>query len=213
VRNELQEQMRGVLSSDVESDARNLKQPAVFRAYLTELRAAIDAKTHMRAQPVAPAADDPRMAATLQVMPHLASYEAAKENGTAALLPVDSIRIYNRIDYQRQLIDSSFREWHEASVALAALDEQSVDSPGTLELGEGVTAPDLTALSPTELSDYLRAVATLLKRTDLLADRYKLFDSLCQAARKGARTEEELIRSSLQILEASGWSGNWMVSP
>jgi hypothetical protein len=40
--------------------------------------------------------------------------------------------------------------------------------------------PGLDALSPADLEEYLRLVATLIKRTDLIASRIGFFDAECQ---------------------------------
>jgi hypothetical protein len=48
-------------------------------------------------------------------------------------------------------------------------------------MGEVSTAPDITKLSRAELVKYLNAVAALIKKTDLMVDRYRLFDRECQA--------------------------------
>ena len=78
----LQEQMRAVFETNLINDRRNLKQFATERAYLTELRAAIDARLHGQTQSPAPAAQDPRIGATMHVFPSMAPYDAAKQNGT-----------------------------------------------------------------------------------------------------------------------------------
>jgi len=59
------------------------------------------------------------------------------------------------------------------------------------------TAPDLTKLSRPELVEYLGVVAALIKKSDLMVDRYRLFDRECQAILAGARDEDALIRAMI----------------
>jgi hypothetical protein len=62
-------------------------------------------------------------------------------------------------------------------------------------MGGVSTAPDLTKLSRTELVQYLSVVAALIKKTDLMVDRYRLFDRECQAILDGVRDEDALLRA------------------
>jgi hypothetical protein len=64
---ELEEQMRGVFTSDLASSAENSRQLVRLRAYLTELRTAIVARLQSNADISAPAVDDARMATSLRV--------------------------------------------------------------------------------------------------------------------------------------------------
>jgi hypothetical protein len=57
------------------------------------------------------------------------------------------------------------------------------------------TAPDLSKLSRTELVEYLTLVAALIKETDLINARYRLFDSECKAVLDGVRDEDALLRA------------------
>jgi hypothetical protein len=62
-------------------------------------------------------------------------------------------------------------------------------------MGGVSTAPDLTKLSRAELVDYLSAGAAPIKKTDLMVDRYRLFDRECQAILDGVRDEDALLRA------------------
>ena len=52
--------------------------------------------------------------------PSLAPYEAAKENGTIALLGSQRIGLYNRIALQRDLLLSVYEHWFEELAAVDA---------------------------------------------------------------------------------------------
>jgi hypothetical protein len=75
---QIEQQMHGVFSDNVSSDADDLKRLA-----------------------------------------SMAPYESEKENGTVALLPVERIRIYNRLYFQRQLLVTLLQNWQAATLALA----------------------------------------------------------------------------------------------
>jgi hypothetical protein len=188
----LEAEMHAVFESDAKVDDEDLRKLGRFRAYLAELRAAIQARLEGKASPSAPAADDPRMA-ILIIYPSLAPYEAAKENGTVALLPTDRLRLYNRISYARDLTGASRDRWYAGLTTLASFRERYVDSPGSLGIGEIAKSPDLGILSATELAEYAQIVSASIKETDLVGARLKIFDIECQAILDGARNELDLI--------------------
>lgn len=191
-RSKLEAEMRAVFESDIKVDEEDFKKLARFRAYLAELRSAIQARLDGRSSSAAPAVDDPRMA-ILIIYPSLAPYEAAKENGTVALLPTDRLRLYSRISYARDLTGASRDRWYVGLTALASFRERYVDSAGSLGIGEITKSPELEALSPTELAEYARLVAASIKETDHVGARLKIFDLECRAILSGARNEFDLI--------------------
>jgi hypothetical protein len=65
--------------------------------------------------------------------PSFAPYEAAKENGTIALLPAEEIRLFNRIVFQRELYDTERDHWLWSLVDLSAFHERFVDSRGLMQ--------------------------------------------------------------------------------
>jgi hypothetical protein len=194
LRDQLERQMQEVFAGDVKSDAASLKKLGNLRAYLSEVRAATIARLDGKGEPPPPPANDPRMTA-FAIFPNLAPYEAAKENGTVAYLPTARIRIYNRVAFQRELTATVREHWFDGLAALAAFNERYTDSPGDLEMGGVSTAPDLAKLARTELVEYLAVVAALIKKTDLMVDRYRLFDRECQAILDGVRDEDALLRA------------------
>jgi hypothetical protein len=191
-RSKLEQEMRAVLESDVKVDDEDFRKLARFRAYLAELRAAIQARLGSQLSPAEPAVDDPRMA-ILIIYPSLAPYEAAKENGTVALLPTDQLRLYSRLSYARDLTGASRDRWYVGLTALSSFRERYVDSAGSLGIGEIAKSPELGSLSATELAEYARIVSASIKETDIVGARLKIFDIECQAILGGARNEFDLI--------------------
>jgi hypothetical protein len=195
----LQEQMRAVFETNLINDRRNLKQFVTERAYLTELRTAVDARLHGQTQSPDPPAQDPRSGATLHVFPSMAPYDAAKQNGTIALLPFGPLSIYNRMDFQRQLLLTADAQYLVALRALSAFQERFADSAATLELGQISPSPDLALMDNNDLREYLTVLSTVIKDTDTLAARYQLFDSMNQSALTSPRDESELVERSLKL--------------
>jgi hypothetical protein len=196
IRDQLEEQMQEVFAGDLQSDADSIKQFDLLRAYLLQLRAAIIGRLDGKDGPMPPPANDPRMV-TFPVFPNLAPYDAAKENGTVAYLPIARIRIYNRVAFQRELAATVREHWFGGLAALAAFNERYTDSTGSLEMSSVSTAPDLMKLSRPELVEYLNIVAALIKNTDLLAARFRLFDRECRAILDGIKDEDALLRAIL----------------
>jgi hypothetical protein len=197
LREQLEGQMRDVFAGDLRSDADSLKKLGDLRAYLSQVRTAIIARLDDKEEPLPPAANDPRMA-SFTIFPNLAPYEAAKENGTVAYLPTARIRIYNRVAFQREPMATVREHWFDGFAALAAFDERCTDSTGNLEMGGVTTAPDLTKLSRAELVEYLSVIAALIKKTDLMVGRYRLFDFECQTILDGVRDEDAMLRAISQ---------------
>jgi len=193
LREQLEEQMREVFAGNLRTDANSLKQLGELRAYLLQVRTATLARLDGKQDPLPPPANDPRMG-SFTVFPNLAPYEAAKENGTVAYLPTARIRLYNRVAFQRELTATVREHWFDGLGTLAAFNERYTDSAGNLEMGGMSTAPDLTKLSRAELIEYLNVVAALIKKTDLMVDRYRLFDVECQAILDGVGDEDALLR-------------------
>jgi hypothetical protein len=194
LREQLEAQMQEVFAGDLRSDASSIEQLSQLRAYLLEIRAAVTGRLDGKQEPLSPPANDPRMVLFL-IFPNIAPYEAAKENGTVAYLSTARIRIYNRVAFQRELAAIDLEHWFEGLAALAAFNERYTDSTGNIEMGGVTTGPDITKLSRPELVEYLGVVATLIKKSDLMVDRYRLFDRECRAILAGVRDEDALIRA------------------
>jgi hypothetical protein len=191
-RAQLEEQMHDVFGFDQGLLVQAGDNQATFRAYLIELRAAIIALRDGKKGVAQPAADDPRMR-LFGGAPSFAPYEAAKQNGTIALLPAEEIRPFNRIVFQRELYDIERDHWLWSLVDLQSFHERFVDSPGLMNFSQIATAPDRTTHSPGELTEYLALVATVIKKTDVLMNREKLIYAIVTAVLGGVHTGQGLI--------------------
>jgi hypothetical protein len=205
-REQLEDQMRRVFETNLRRSEKTFKQLRAQHAYLVDLRAAISARLRGQSNFAAPAANDERMAA-FPTFPSLAPYEAAKENGTVALLSGNRIRIYNRVALARELAWTVRDHWFEGLSALEAFQERFVDSSGNLSMGEVVLAPNLVALSSADLTEYLTIVSALIKNTELLFARLFLVDKECRAILDGIRDEDDLLDKILRMPNGSILTG------
>jgi hypothetical protein len=90
--------------------------------------------------------------------------------------------------------------------ALTAFHERFVDSQGGPGYGRVAAGPQLQTLSPTDLGEYLKVVAALIKKTDSLLIRNRVFELECRAVLNGARNEKELTEQMRRELSAPGAS-------
>jgi hypothetical protein len=201
-RSQLEEQLHGVFQSDLQHDTENFQQLSALRAYLVELQAAVAARLDGPSSSPQPAVNDSRMA-TLPAFPSLAPYDAAKENGTIALLSSDRLRIYNRIAFQREIMSTVRERWFDSLGSIEAFQERFVDSPGSLEMGNIAIAPHIATLSPAALIEYRTIIASAIKLTDLFIARLHLFDSEIQAVLDGVRDEDEMLDKVRKKIAAS----------
>lgn len=198
-RHQIEEQLRPVFSADIASDGQDIKRLADMRAALTSLRADIERQRRGQHDKGIVAASPNRIVIVAVVMPGMAPYEAAKKNGTLALLPVQQIRMYGHIYFFRQVVMDALTQWRSATTDLAEFTERFNDYPDDAQIGGAVLLPDMTTLRPTDLDEYLRLVATLIKRTDMARSFLAYFSSDCQAILGGANDDVALTNRTVQL--------------
>ncbi len=207
-RNYLEQQMREVLEDDtkvIAFDAIGLK---AFRAYLVELQLAVNARRHALSTPAAPPANDPRSGINIG-LPSLAPYEAAKDNGTIALLANQRIRLYNRIALQRSLTLTVSNQWLDDLAAMNAFKKRFDPAAETTGLMGNFQSPvDLASLSAAELTEYQVLVGNLINRTDNLIVRMRVIDAECRAIVDGVRDENEMIEAVVRAMRSGSGQQN-----
>jgi hypothetical protein len=186
---QLEDQMREVFNDDVELVASDTKKLAGFRAYLVNLQSAVTARRHGQATAALPAVDDPRAAITVG-LPSLAPYEAAKDNGTIALLSSQRIRLYNRVAFQRDMLKTVYANWFEDLAAIGAFRRRFDFSPSNN--GPSGVQVGIDELSPTELAEYQALIGRLINRIEWMDMRLRVFGAQCRAILDGVRTENEM---------------------
>jgi hypothetical protein len=193
----IEAQMRRVLQSNLETDAGTLNRLSVVRTYLTELQVAIS--NHLQSQaPASARPPDYRRLHIFVILPGLAPFDAAKANGTVAWLPINRIRIYNRVVVARDLVLTIRDRWSLGFMALEEFQEQFVDSTGTIEGGGIAKAPDLSKLTAVQLGEYLQVVSALIKRNDALTHRLNILDFEFKQVLDGVADEEALVRAMIK---------------
>jgi hypothetical protein len=166
--------MREVFLDDVESDDRALHELRVGRDFLADLLVAIN--SHIENRPEKLASPDVRRLGGYTVSPNLAPFDVAKLNGTAALLPGERLRLFNRVAFALELLANARRDLYAAMDRLAAFHIRYVDSRGSIQAEKRVPGPDLDRLSVAELQEYSATVSTLAKAYDVMIERVRLID-------------------------------------
>ena len=195
---DLQQQMHDVLEYNLQADAQDFLLLADMRSSLLDIR------TRLNAQPGRPAptpsgrrmTDSPRLPNTALRLPSIAPYEAAKENGTVALLPSEDIRVYNRLALQRDFQIVDVREWNDSMRRLDSFEERFVDSSGDRLFLNEMPSLDLARLYTANREEYRALVADVIKNTDIVTARVRLFDFQCRAVLDGERDENKLYLKS-----------------
>ena len=194
---EIETQMTEVLNWDLQLNQKNFQQLDGFRAYQTELKAAINSRLQGGPRLPQPPVSDARSRNFLRY-PNLAPYEVAKQNGTVGLLPTMRLRQYARIALARDYLLADRVSFTAAIEELEAFQKRYVDYRGTITMGAQSTTPELDSLSPAELTEYRTILGRVIAQTDLLYGRLDLVDQEIKALLAGARTEEELLDASLR---------------
>jgi hypothetical protein len=187
---QLEEQMHEVLAEDAQvvipADIRKL---AATRAFLVELQTAAAGHREGKAAMALPDPQDPRANIVMR-LPSLAPYEAARENGTVALLAPQRIRLYNRLALQHEFLLRVYEHWFDDIAALDSFRHRFdyAASPGA------IMGVDPAALTPADLTEYQALLGALMSRTDWLILRLGVLGHQSQAILDGIRDETELTR-------------------
>lgn len=199
---ELQEQMRSVLEADVKllvADADRLQN---FHNYVHELLTGVDAYRRGKPAPAALDPHDPRARMT-NPTPSLAPYEAAKENGTVALLPAAQIRIYNRLSFQRERLLLASEQFAVAGAAALSFIARWDHSPVIFGKDSHGLWVDLSTLSSDELAEYQAVLGTFVVATDQYYSRCRAFAAQASAILSGSTDEAELLDAARESRTAN----------
>jgi hypothetical protein len=200
----LEEQMHQVLEANTKVIAADARQLEGFRAYLSELQAAVAARRLGQAAKAPPSATDPRMAFYLKT-PGLAPYEAAKQDGTVVVLANDRLRLYARLAIAHDYLVASIAQFETGINSLQAFAQRFRDSHGLLQFRDIVPMPDLEALSPAELVEYQALIAVMAKETDAQQAYLRQFGDECRAIVAGVSDEDELfLRANESLTPKAG---------
>jgi hypothetical protein len=190
-RAELREQILEVLNFDLKVDATDQRQLSDCRSFLVEQQAAIIARRAGKNIPAGPPRTDPRMKIS-PAFPSLAPYEAAKQSSTVTVLPANEIRLFNRIELQRDLLLTDVHLLYETAHEWESFAERFTDSPGNPTFGVVIVTPDLNQLSPVELIEYQAIIAKFIKEIDVVVARLHYFDVECHSVLNGNRDENKI---------------------
>lgn len=184
----LEEQMHETFVANEHLIADNLNKLERHKNYLRELRLAVSARIDGRFAPPAPFDSDPRNR-TYVPPPSLGAYEAAKANGTVALLSFDTIRLYDRVGITIGVMHADLQRYLGAMAALHSFAERF----GSVPVDQvGLAQVDLTHLSKEELVEYRVLIGNMLGAEDAFWTRLRILGRLSRTILEGARTEDEL---------------------
>jgi hypothetical protein len=202
-RAQLEKQMREVFEDNRHLIAGDIRQLNAFRAYLVEQQAALAAIHRGEATPKAPAATDQRIGGFLPI-PGMGAFEASKANGTVALLSIDRIRIYNRVDLQYGLLRRDVDHYFEILAELRAFRKRFNPSPnGKIGISLAASAGGNAGLSAPELLEYQAGIGTALDAVDQVIVRLRRLDAQTRAVLRGARNESEVINAAINADSSS----------
>lgn len=197
-RAQLEEQMRETFVANARIDQENLRVMGDIRNYLVGLHRAADASRKGQAATMPTPPDNTYITQTT-----LGPFEAARENGTIALLGLDRIRLYNRIASQHEFVALDLAEYRKSNRALSAF-RKRFDTASTYDRLLIITLPpDLAALSGAELAEYQQRIADALESIDQFVLRTRRLENQTRAILNGAHDESELIRATV-IVQDSG---------
>jgi hypothetical protein len=149
-RSNLESQMRETFQANIGWIDSNIRVLDSDRAYLIELRNAVNSRIAAGHDP-APKDSDPRNT-VFAPPPNLGSYEASKINGSVGLLGLNRARMYARIEFQQNLMLNSFQHFFDTIAELRAFADRNTK---TDENGRGkIIQPNIDGLSAPQLLEY-----------------------------------------------------------
>lgn len=184
----LEEQMRGTLVATADLTADNVKKLERLQNYLADLRLAVGARIDGRSAPSAPAETDPRNF-TYFPAPSLGGYEAAKANGTVALLSFDTIRLYDRIGMTMGVVHADLQRYLAAMIAWRSFTARFDSATGG---PHRLPQVNLDRLSAEQLVEYQVLIGNMIGVADGFQTRMRVVELSSRTILDGAATEDEL---------------------
>ena len=158
----LETEMRQTFQSNLGRAEGNIRILNGFRTYLIDLRNAANSRI-AGGSGHAPHASDPRNNAFAPPL-SLGSYEASKINGSVALLGLNRVRLYDRIEFQQNLMISTFQNFVNSISEVQAFANRfdGTDERTFAKLPE----PNIAELSAAELLEYRALLGKLIENCD-----------------------------------------------
>lgn len=163
-RQELEIQMRETFEANMRIAEKNLQVLNDLRAYLIELRGAVNARISGGSGTPPPESD--RRNFVFAPPPNLGPYEASKLNGTVSLLDIDRIRTYNRVEFNYGLMQTTFQQFYEVLGEFRAFGDRFNTTND--DQGLYLPQPNIEELSAQQLVEY----QVLIGKTIQLSRRY-----------------------------------------
>jgi hypothetical protein len=166
-RTRLEGDMRQTFQSNLGRADSNIRILNGFRAYLVELRNAVDSRI-ARGSDQPPKASDARNNTYVPPL-SLGSYEASKINGSISLLRLNRLRLYDRIEFQQNVMLGSFQHYLDTLSELKAFADRfsRTDDQAAGKLPQ----PDIAELSAAELLEYRALLGKMIEYTRAYASQ------------------------------------------
>jgi hypothetical protein len=149
-RAKLEAQMRETFQANLGRADSNVRRLNDFRAYLMDLRDAVNARI-AGGVGQAPGVSDPRN--NVYVPPlGLGSYAASKLDGSVGLLGLNRVRLYDRIEFQQNVMLGSWQRFFDSVADLRAFSSR-FSQPDETRFAK-LSQPDIAGLSAAELLEY-----------------------------------------------------------
>jgi hypothetical protein len=158
-RETLESQMRETFQSNARRAEQNIQVLSNLRAYLVELRNAVNSR-NARAPSSPPNVLDQRNF-VYAPPPNLGAYEASKINGSVSLLSLNRIRLYDRIEFQHNLMQHSFLRFYDSLGELRAFADRFSRTDDSIR--SGLPQPNIADLSPAQLVEYQTLLANTIQ--------------------------------------------------
>jgi hypothetical protein len=158
-RAKLEAQMRETFQANLRRADSNIRVLNISRAYLVELRDAVNSRI-AGGSGQAPNASDPRNNTYAPPL-NLGSYEASKINGSVSLLGLNRVRLYDRIEFQHDLMLRSFHQFYDTLGELRAFADR-FSWKNEYTTGK-LAQPDIARLSPAQLLEYQGLLAKMIQ--------------------------------------------------
>jgi hypothetical protein len=184
----LEEQMHGTFVANKQLIADNVEKLRRLQEYLADLRSTVGARIEGRSARPAPAESDPRNFGYVPP-PSLGAYEAAKANGSVALLSFDTIRLYDRLGITIGIMHADLERYLGATNALRAFAERFDATAVSPYQSPQV---NLARLSAEELVEYRVLIGNLIGAAGSFKNRLRILELSSRAILDGAQTEADL---------------------
>lgn len=180
----LEDQMRETFRSNIRRAENDIRTLDSYRAYLFDLKNAAGSRLAGGLLPP-PKLSDPRNNAYAPPL-NLGAYQAAKTNGSVALLSLNRIRLYDRIELQHDIMLRTFHHFYDSIGELEVFDDRFTSADNSAR------TPDMARMSAAQLAEYQAVLAKLIAWDRMYARQMRNLTASYQVMLRGTDDLDEL---------------------